>query len=188
MNENITQEIRTYGNPALRVKAVPVEKVTNETKLLVEQLTMTMYAGDGIGLAAEQIGRTEAICVVDIPKEMDLTPEGEDYNPQMTMPVVLINPEIIKASEKFESREEGCLSFPGIYVPVSRPVDIRVRYLDHKGNICEKDVYGLLARAIQHEMDHLNGILLVDRMSQVKRIALSGRLKRLKKSNLNRQG
>ena len=182
----MTHEIRTYGDPALRKKAVDVERVTDETRALLDDLLAAMYADNGIGLAAEQIGRTEAVCVVDIPKEMDLTPEGEENNPGVNMPFVLINPEIIKASEKFESREEGCLSFPGIYVPVSRPIDIRVRFLDRRGKTCTIDTYGLLARAIQHEMDHLNGILLVDRMSQVKRIALSGRLKRLKKANRNK--
>ncbi|NCC53674.1 MAG: peptide deformylase [Spartobacteria bacterium] len=178
----MTNNIRIYGDPVLRQKAVAVEEVTNEIRAMVDQMLKDMYAENGLGLAAEQVGRTEAVCIVDVPKDLDVDGNGVENNPDVTMPVVLINPEIISASEKFESREEGCLSFPGIYAAVSRPGEVLVRYLDREGKVCELKARALLARAIQHEMDHLNGILLVDRMSQVKRVAMSGRLKRLKKN------
>lgn len=141
----------------------------------------TMYAEEGVGLAAEQVGRTESVCVVDVPAAADKDEKGERLNPDVPMPLVLINPKIVEASDETATAEEGCLSFPGIYAPIARPAGVRVRFLDRDGKQREYPLKGLVGRAVQHEMDHLAGVLIVDRMSPVKKIALSGRLKRLRK-------
>jgi peptide deformylase len=111
----------------------------------------------------------------------DVDEDGNRLNPDAEMPLVLINPEITWTNDETVLMEEGCLSFPGIYAPIVRPTEAVVRYLDRNGNEQERHARGLLARAIQHEVDHLDGVLIVDRMSRVKKVALSGRLKRLRK-------
>ena len=174
-------QIRKFGDPALREKARPIEAVTDDIRQLADDMLKAMYADKGIGLAAEQVGRTEHMCVIDIPEVGDLDTDGLRLNHDVEMPLVLINAKIIEFSDDIEVQEEGCLSFPGIYTPVSRPTEVTVRYMDRDGNQQEIHTKALLARAIQHELDHLNGVLLVDSMSTVKKIALSGRLKRLKK-------
>jgi peptide deformylase len=174
-------QIRKFGDPVLREKAELVEAVTDDTRQLADEMLKAMYADKGIGLAAEQVGRTEHMCIIDIPEVGDLDADGQRFNPDVAMPLVLINAEIVDSSPETEVQEEGCLSFPGIYVPVTRPSEVTVRYLDRNGDKQEIHSVALLARAIQHELDHLNGVLLVDRMSVVKKISLSGRLKRLKK-------
>jgi peptide deformylase len=174
-------EIRTYGDPILRKTAEQVTEVDAGIKALADQMLTDMYEGNGIGLAAEQIGRTEAICVIDIPSDADLDAQQQPANPNVKMPLVMINPEVVESSEQKMTREEGCLSFPGIYAGILRPERVKVRYLDRDGVAQQAQVQGLLACAMQHEIDHLNGVLLLDRMSQVKKIALSGKLKRLRK-------
>lgn len=157
--------ICTYGNPVLRMKSQPVEKVTDELRILADRMIGLMYSAEGIGLAAEQIGRTEALFVLDIPPRADQDKQGCPNNPGVTMPLAIFNPEIIGASEETDEYEEGCLSFPGIQVTVTRPKEIVLRYLDRNGKEQTLNAKGLLARAIQHENDHLNGVLLVDHMS-----------------------
>ncbi len=174
------RRITIYGEDVLREKARPVQAVTDEIRALAADMIETMRAENGVGLAAEQIGRTEAICVVEVPPDYDKDEHGNRLNPGIPMPWVLINPEIIDASKERETAEEGCLSFPGIYAPVTRPVEVTVRYVDLGGKPREQRVRKFVARAVQHEMDHLNGVLLVDRMSPVKRIALRGQLRRLR--------
>lgn len=172
-------KIHTYGSDILRKKSDRVKKVTEEIRKLARDMLTTMYASNGVGLAAEQIGRSECICVIDVSP-----PPGEDGLPgtKVPMPLVLVNPEITRA-EGESVEKEGCLSFPDIFVPVARPAEITVRYMDLDNRTCEVEADGLLARAIQHEMDHLNGVLLYDHMSAVQKIALAGKLRRLKKSN-----
>lgn len=165
----------------LRKKASPIEKVTDEIRVLADEMLQAMYEGRGVGLAAEQVGRSEAICVIDIPAQSDCNEQGDRDNPDVGMPLVLINPEITDRSEEAEIREEGCLSFPEIYANVVRAYEVDVKFLDRDGNEQNIHTKGLLARAIQHELDHLDAILLVDRMSPVKKVALSGKLKRLSK-------
>ena len=160
-----------YGNSALRRKAKPVERVDASVRKLAQDMLASMYAEKGLGLAAEQIGRNEAICVIDVPAEQACG---------VPMPLVLVNPEIIDL-EGEQVGQEGCLSFPGIFVNIARAETVTVRYLDLEGRQQTVVVHGLLARACQHEMDHLNGVLLVDRMSAVQKVASAGRLKRLKK-------
>lgn len=139
---------------------------------LVEDMFETMYAEPGIGLAAPQIGVSQRLVVIDSVEEDDA---GETLCPKL----VLVNPEITWASEDLVPYEEGCLSVPEITESVDRPRAIRFRYADLEGNQVERDAAGLLARVVQHELDHLNGILFVDRVSLVKKQLLRKRLRQL---------
>jgi len=169
--------ILKFGDDALRQKATPVAEVTDEVRKLVLNMLETMYASKGLGLAAEQIGRMECICVIDVPTDVEKE-ECRAENATITMPLVLINPEIL-ASEGKQRNEEGCLSFPEINAPITRANQVTVTYLDIKGHRQTATAKGLLARAIQHEVDHLNGILLVDMMSPMQKLSVSGQLRRL---------
>jgi len=177
-------KICTYGNAILRQQAVRIETVDDDIKQLASDMLETMYAENGLGLAAEQVGKTVALCVIDIPAEGDIDQDGVRLNPDIPMPLVLINPEICELSPETDMREEGCLSFPKIYAPIKRSISIRFKYTDLEGEERELGAQALLARAIQHELDHLDGVLFVDHMSQIKKIAMSGRLKRLRKQSL----
>jgi len=172
-------EVLTYGNAALREKAKRVEEVTDEIRALARDMLGTMRDYNGIGLAAEQIGRSEAICVIDVPPELDGEKDGPRLNPDIEMPLVLINPEVTE-SEGSQDGQEGCLSFPEIYATVRRAAEVTVAYTTLDNEQTTIRARGLLARAVQHELDHLNGVLLVDRMSAVKKVAIAGRLKRLR--------
>lgn len=173
--------ICTYGNPILRKKAVEVTTFGEEIRALAKEMFETMYKERGLGLAAEQVGRTERIFVVDIPPDSDMGEDGQRENPAIPMPLVFINPRITAHSDDIQNGPEGCLSFPDIFTNVDRWYEVDAEYTDLDGIPRIIHAKGLLARAIQHELDHLDGILLVDRMSPVKRVALSGKLKRLVK-------
>ena len=175
--------ICTYGNPVLRKKAVEVPQVDGEIHELAKDMLETMYEERGVGLAAEQVGRTERMFVIDIPPESDVSEDGSRENPDIGMPLVFINPEITGHTEDVQVGPEGCLSFPEIFANVERWYEIDAEYTDLEGKRQAIHAKGLLARAIQHELDHLNGILLVDRMSHVKKVALGGKLKRLVKQS-----
>ena len=162
-----------YGHAALRMKSVPVAAADDSIRALVSEMLAAMYAEEGVGLAAEQIGRTEAVCVIDVPK---------DQSCGVAMPMVLINPKILE-TEGEQIGQEGCLSFPGIYINVKRFEKVRVAYMDLDGNARSQEATGLLSRAIQHELDHLNGVLLVDHMSAVQKVANAGKLKRMKRGD-----
>jgi peptide deformylase len=173
--------ICVYGNPVLRKKSEPVKEVTAEVRALADRMLGVMYAQDGIGLAAEQIGQTEAVFVLDVPVSADKNEQGLPNNPGVKMPQAFINPEIIGESEETAIAEEGCLSFPKLYVPVERPAEVVLRYLDRDGNTQVLNAKGLLARAIQHELDHLNGVLLVDHMSPAVKLKSALKLRGIKK-------
>lgn len=173
--------ICTYGNPVLRQKAVEVTNINEEVHALVADMFETMHKEKGVGLAAEQVGRTERLFIVDIPEECDVGDDGRRENPAIEMPLVFINPKITGHTEDVQIGPEGCLSFPEIFVSVERWYEIDAQYTDLDGIPQTIHAKGLLARAIQHELDHLDGILLVDRMSHVKKVALGGKLKRLVK-------
>ena len=174
-------DIRTYGDPLLRQPAVPIARVTDDLRALAKGMIAAMRAENGVGLAAEQVGRREAIIVIELPPDYDTAQEGGPrLHPDIEMPWVLFNPEILRVSDEQEIAIEGCLSFPEITTPVARAVEITLRYMDMQGHIHERVLQKFLARVVQHELDHLHGILLVDRMSAVKKIALRGQLKRLK--------
>lgn len=163
--------ILEFPDPRLRTRAEPVAEVTAEIRQLIEDMFETMYATPGVGLAATQVNVHKRLLVVDI---------SEDRN----QPHALINPEIL-SKDGLEEREEGCLSVPGIYENVKRADRIRVRFLDRKGKVQELDADGLLAVCIQHEMDHLEGKLFVDYLSELKRTRIR---KKLEKERKGRDG
>jgi peptide deformylase len=162
-------EITKYGNPVLRQKGAPVEKITPEIKKLIADMFETMREKNGVGLAAQQVGRALQLTVIDVRDAKDrpstLELKGKPADMDDIMPLVLINPEIKPLGEPAVSGE-GCLSFPEIYAEISRPESVEVKALNEKGKPIEFRAGGLLARAIQHETDHLNGILFIDRMSK----------------------
>ena len=173
--------ICTYGNPVLRKKAVVVKEVNDDIRTLAQEMLEAMHKERGLGLAAEQIGRTECVFIIDIPAKSDIGEDGERDNPDIEMPLVFVNPKITGHTDMVQVGEEGCLSFPDIFASVERWYEIDAEYTDLDGQPQTLHAKGLLARAVQHESDHLDGILLVDRMSYVKKVALSGKLKRLSK-------
>lgn len=173
-----------YGEPVLRAKGARVETIDNRIRELAQNMIETMHAAHGIGLAAQQIGEPLQLTVLDVsqvedrPSAMKLN--GETVDPKNAMPIVLINPEITLGVQT-EVGLEGCLSFPEITGDIERSISATVRAEDLDGNEIEIEGTGLLARAIQHEVDHLNGILFIDRMSSAAKAALSSKLKRLQK-------
>jgi peptide deformylase len=152
------REILVVPHPLLKQVSEPVAVVTDETRALMDDMLETMYAAPGIGLAAVQIGVPQRIIV------MDLAREGEEKQPRY-----FINPEILWASEETAPYEEGCLSVPDIYDEVERPARVKLRYLNYQGEQIEEDAEGLFAVCIQHEMDHLEGVLFIDHLSRLKR-------------------
>lgn len=158
-----------YGTPVLRQKGTPIEAVTSEIKHLIADMFETMYATKGIGLAAQQVGKALQLTVLDLrgvedrPSTLEL--DGKPADVEKFMPLVLINPEI-KPLNDLVAGPEGCLSFPELYGDVLRPESVAVKALNEKGKPVEFRCGGLLARAVQHETDHLNGILFIDRMDR----------------------
>jgi peptide deformylase len=152
------REILVLPDERLRAVADEIEKVDSSVKALAKDMLDTMYDAPGIGLAAPQIGVLKRIVV------MDLSKEGEKPDP-----IVMINPEILKYSDETVTSEEGCLSIPEIYYDVERPADITVRYTDLDGKSVEREASDRLAICIQHELDHLDGVLYIDYLSRLKR-------------------
>ena len=153
------REILVVPNPLLKQKSAPVEgPVTDELRALMDDMLETMYAAPGIGLAAVQIGVPKRIIVMDLSRE-----EG------VKEPQYFVNPEILWRSEETVPYEEGCLSVPEIYDEVERPAKVKLRYLNYAGEPVEEEAEGLYAVCIQHEMDHLEGVLFIDHLSRLKR-------------------
>ena len=175
-------EVVKYGHPALRQKGARIEKITPEIRALAAAMFETMHANKGIGLAAQQVGRPLLLTVLDLRGVTDrpstLKLDGKDADVMSIMPLVLINP-VVKAAGETIRTSEGCLSFPEIYAEISRPCMAEVRATDDKGQALEFSCGGLLARAIQHEDDHLNGILFIDRMSRDEKDELKPKLDEL---------
>ena len=171
--------IHHYGDPILLEQGTPFEAVDDEVRVLAGDMIETMRAEKGVGLAAQQVGLTRRICVVEVPAGLDEDEDGTPLNPDLAMPLALVNPEVLSFTRKTTCLEEGCLSFPGITGNIRRPYGIRLRYTDLDGVEREIDVQGFSARVIQHEIDHLNGVLFTRHMSPAKRVALKGRLRRL---------
>ncbi|MEF8833468.1 MAG: peptide deformylase [Halofilum sp. (in: g-proteobacteria)] len=169
-----TLDILQYPDPYLRHKAATVEGVDDSIRALVDDMLETMYAAPGIGLAATQVGIDKRIAVIDVSESKD-------------DPLVLINPEIA-APEGSETSEEGCLSIPDVFEKVTRPECVTLRALDREGNAYELHADGLLAVCIQHEVDHLDGRLFIDRLSMLKRQRIEKRLlKQRRRSGDNRR-
>jgi len=160
-------EIVKYGHPVLRQKGAVIDKITLDIKKLINDMFETMHANHGVGLAAQQVGHALQLTVIDVREAKDrpswLELDGKPADLDEIMPLVLINPEL-KPDGDPVAGGEGCLSFPEIYAEITRPEAVAVKALDKKGKPIEFRCGGLLSRAIQHEADHLNGILFIDRM------------------------
>ncbi len=166
-----------YGQPVLKTPSTKIGTVTPEIKELVQNMLETMYDAEGVGLAAQQVGRTERVCVIDVPRDADYK-DCVGLNDHVKMPLVLIDP-VVSAPENPQRKSEGCLSFPGLYVDITRAKTVTVEYTDLEGERKTATVHGLLARAVQHECDHLDGVLMSDKFSTTQRIANKGRLRRI---------
>jgi peptide deformylase len=177
-------QILEYGDPILRAKGKPIENVDDRIRELAANMVETMHAANGVGLAAQQVGEALQLTVLDVSLVEDrpstLKLDGKDVDPKTTMPLVLINPEV-ELRGAIEVGVEGCLSFPEITGDIERAKSVIVRAQTLEAGIIEIEASGFLARAIQHEGDHLNGILFIDRMNSAAKAALSSRLKRLQK-------
>jgi peptide deformylase len=164
------KKILTEPDPFLRQKSSEVEQVTDETRKLMDDMLETMYDAPGIGLAAIQIGVPKRVIVIDLSRD-------EKKNP-----LYFVNPKIIKKSETDSTYEEGCLSVPGQFAEVDRPDKCHVSFLDYNGKKQELKAEGLLATCIQHEMDHLEGILFIDYLSKLKKNLIVKKLSKQKKA------
>jgi len=165
------RQILTEPNRALREKSHPVEKVDDDLRKLMDDMLETMYAAPGIGLAAIQIGVPKQVIVLDIDQK-----EGKKN------PLFFINPEIVNKSQTNSIYEEGCLSVPGQFAEIERPESCHIKYLDYYGEKKEIEAKGMLATCIQHEMDHLEGILFIDYLSNLKKSMIIKKLSKQKKS------
>lgn len=175
-----------YGHPALRSKGRTVAKIDSRIRKLADDMIDTMNAADGVGLAAQQIGLPIQLCVIDVagvtnrPNAMRV--DGEEVDLDEYMPLVLINPEV-EAIGQPDPGTEGCLSFPGLQATITRPGSVRVTALTIDGRSLDFEASGLLARAVQHEHDHLHGILFIDHMDAVERDALEAEIEKIRRRN-----
>ena len=185
LNIMAIRKIITVTDRRLKTISEPVDSVTDETRVLLDDMLETMYAANGIGLAAIQIAVPQRILVIDLSHRNDSTAETEaeegesdQGNNDETGPRYFVNPEIIWTSEEHNVYQEGCLSVPGFYDDVERPKQCHVRYLDYHGKEQVLECDGLLATCIQHEMDHLNGIVFLDHLSRLKRDRITKKIKK----------
>jgi len=165
------REILIEPNEVLRQKSTPVENVNSEIQMLMDDMLETMYAAPGIGLAAIQVGVAKRIIVLDI-----------EHKEGSKKPIFIINPEVIHKSETNFTYEEGCLSVPGQFAEIDRPDKCHLKYLDYYGQQKEIKAEGMLATCIQHEMDHLEGILFIDYLSKLKQSMIIKKLSKQKKA------
>jgi peptide deformylase len=162
-------------DPLLRQVSTPVEAITPEIQTLIDDMFDTMYAAPGIGLAAIQVGVPKRILVIDL---QDPVEEGGE---PVRNPMVFVNPEILRTSETPRPYNEGCLSVPDQYAEIDRPDSILARWLDRDGNVHEEEIEGMLATCLQHEMDHLEGVLFIDYLSRLKRDMILRKLAKQRK-------
>ncbi len=165
------RKILTEPNKILRQKSLPVDVVDGDLQQLMNDMVETMYAAPGIGLAAIQVGVPKRVIVLDISQK-----EG------IKNPMYFINPEIIKKSKDLSTYEEGCLSVPGQFAEIDRPETCHIKYLDYDGQLKELKAKGMLATCIQHEMDHLEGVLFIDYLSKLKRTMIVKKLSKQKRA------
>jgi len=168
------RSVVTYGNPFLKRRAGEITQIDDSVKKLAEEMFETLERSRGVGLAAPQVGVSLRLIVLSIPSE-----DGTRWK------CAIVNPELVSKKGKITS-EEGCLSVPGIYEEITRAEEVEVRGLDLEGKPIKVSGKGLLAKAAQHEIDHINGILIVDRLSAIKRHVLQSRLRRLEESSKGR--
>lgn len=172
-------EIVKYGHPVLRERGLKIKAVTPETKKLIADMFETMYESKGIGLAAQQVAVAQQITVIDVrgiadrPSTLELN--GNPADVDSFMPLVLINPKVTPMGESV-SGPEGCLSFPEIFADIKRAPNVEVKALNEKGEPISFRAGGLLARAVQHEVDHLNGVLFIDKMTATDKAELRGEI------------
>ncbi len=175
-----------YGDPILRAKGKRIAEVDAHVRELAASMIETMQLANGIGLAAQQVGEALQLTVIDVSEAEDqestMKLNGAEVDPKSSMPLMLLNPEL-RLNEETDLAIEGCLSFPEITAEIRRAISVVVRAQTLEGAPVEIEASGLLARALQHEVDHLNGILFIDRMSAVTKVALRSRLKRMQKEN-----
>ena len=180
------REIVQYGHPVLRQRCRPVTEVDDSLIELVGDMLDTMVKANGVGLAAPQVGEDIRLAVVDVSHDPAcvslLMVNGEEVELEAIMPLIFINPELTYSQEK-EIGMEGCLSIQGIRAEVRRPIAVKAILPQLDGSVLEIETDGLLARALQHEIDHLNGVLFVDRLSAVGKVSMKNRLKRLLEEN-----
>lgn len=177
--------IRKYGDPVLRAKGRRIEGVDDDIRALAENMLETMAAANGVGLAAQQVGQALQLTVLDVSQVEDRPSTMKLNGKQVAqleaeMPLVLLNP-VLRLADETELGNEGCLSFPEITADIERAVSVAVEADTLEGEKLRIEATGLLARALQHEVDHLNGILFIDRMSSAAKASHSSRLKRLQK-------
>lgn len=176
-----------YGNPILRAKGKWIREADDRIRTLAADMLETMHAANGIGLAAQQVGAALQLTVLDIPviegRPSTLILNGIEVDPTEAMPLVLLNPRIELNGETV-SESEGCLSFPEINADIDRSISVAVEAETLEGEAVMIEASGLLARALQHEVDHLNGILFIDRMSSAAKASLASRLKRLQRETM----
>jgi len=165
------RQILTEPNEILRKKSLPVDSVDKDLQILMDDMLETMYAAPGIGLAAIQVGIPKRVIVLDIEQK-----EGSKK------PLFFVNPEIIQKSKNLSTYEEGCLSVPGQFAEIDRPDKCHIKYLDYYGEKKEINAEGMLATCIQHEMDHLEGILFIDYLSKLKKTMIIKKLSKQKKA------
>ena len=179
-------DIVKYGSPVLRAKGVKIVKADETTEKLVADMLETMVAANGVGLAAQQVGFPLQLAVIDVSDVDDrpssMTIDGKPVDIEKHMPLVLLNPELTLGEDK-EEGIEGCLSFPELTGDIVRSKHVKVKAQRLNGAVIEFEATGLLARALQHEVDHLNGILFIDRMNAAQKAGIAGRLKRLQSKN-----
>lgn len=171
-------DVITEPDPRLHMVSEPVEQVDDELRGLMDDMLETMYASQGIGLAAIQVGVPKRVLVMDIGHSQSRYEESGEANAE---PMFLVNPEIVESSEEVQTFKEGCLSFPGQYADVKRPEEVTVKYLDYEGEEQVMHASGIMAVCVQHEIDHLNGVVFVDYLSRLKREMILRRLKKQKK-------
>ena len=185
------REILEVPDPRLKTVSTPVEIFDEDLKTLVADMFETMYAAHGIGLAAIQVGVPSRVLVIDLqPEDEDAEPEectehgghSHTHRPLKKEPRIFVNPEILDPADELNTSQEGCRSVPEIYADVERPKTCRVRWQDLEGNVHEEEMDGLMAVCIQHEMDHLEGVLFIDHLSRLKRAMALKKLEKLRKA------
>jgi peptide deformylase len=185
------REILEVPDPRLKIVSAPVETFDDALRTLVADMFETMYDANGIGLAAIQVGVPQRVLVIDLqPEDPDAEPEEctahgghrHTHQPTKNEPRVFVNPVILDPAAELNTYQEGCLSVPDIYADVDRPKTCRVRWQDLEGQVHEEEMDGMLATCIQHEMDHLEGILFIDHLSRLKRTMALKKLEKLRKA------
>lgn len=169
-------------DPLLRQKSAPIERIDDDLQRLIDDMFHTMHEHDGLGLAGIQVAMPRRLLVIDMPERPDDDDAGQvsaTHDRAIGEKIVMINPEILSLGSTTRTHEEGCLSIPEFRVDIERPGSLRVRYMDRTGKTIERDVEGLLATAIQHEIDHLDGKLIIDFLSRLKRDMVIRRFKKL---------